>query len=261
MWNYLLSGRIVLMLLPVMAVVALMVRRTSGAADGEFWRQWLFCLVLLVLPFAASSLRGDRPPDRVFVNVAPMFALFVAFSARIVGASLPARRMWGVGALLAAAVYCYVMFAVSLRGMDARLRTDIQEGRKSQDAFYAYYQGCYAPYRMTAKLVAEFSTEPGPIFVYDYGDKAALYRYLEKTHLPCFQIGEPSEIDVSAAGVAYVVTAWPRRCQRRILQTCPGMRCELLTDEAAFQGVLVCRRGGAGTGAASQAAPTSSIGK
>jgi hypothetical protein len=241
MWRYLLSGRVVLMVLPVLAIGAWLRQGRRSASGAGPWPHWWFCLALLVLPFAASSLRGDRPPDRIFVNLAPIFALFVAISARIAWDIMPARRGLVLAAMLAAVTYCYVMFAVSLRDMDAHLLADIQQGRKSQDSFYAYYQAYYAPQRLIAQLVTRFNAEPGPVYVYDYGDRAATYRYLERVRLPCVEAAQPGDIDLTITGVAYVVTAWPQRCRERIGQARPTLHCDLLTNEPAFQGVLVCR--------------------
>jgi hypothetical protein len=252
MWQYLLSGRFALMLLPVLAIAAWMRQPGRGVAPGTLRLQWLLCLALLVLPFAASSLRGDRPPDRIFVNLAPIFSLLVAISARIAWDILPARRGFLAAAMASAVPYCYVMFALSLRDMDAHLLADIQQVRKSQDSFYAYYQAYYAPHRLTTQLMTRFNAEPGPVYVYDYGDKAATYRYLQKTRLPCVEVAEPGEIDLAITGVAYVVTAWPQRCRQRILQARPTLHCDLPANETAFQGVLVCRLSAPHVPAASQ---------
>lgn len=240
-WWYLLSHRHVLVLLPAAAGAALMTR--SGRANVPLWRAYLFCLAMLVLPFAWSSLRGDHPPDRIFANLAPVWALFVAVSARIVCDALPVRPVIAGGVLVALVVYCQAMFVVALRDVDRHLLTDIEHGRKSQDACYAYHQAYYEPYRVIQDLAACFAVQPGPVFVYEYGDEAAATWYMQKSRIAHWKIEEVDTlaVDVKASGVVYVVTAWPARCRQRILERCPGLDCHIIGPGQAFYGLLICR--------------------
>jgi hypothetical protein len=240
MFLYLISGRYALLLLPLAAVLAAVLARSRCAEDG-LWRRWLFCLALLVLPFVWSWARGDRPPDRVFVNLAPVFALFVAISGRIAWGRLPARRGPALAGIAVAAVYGYAVFGLSVRAVDRRLLADIEQGCKSQDAFYAYYQAYYRPCGVMKELLARYATDPAPVYLYEYGDQVAMFRYMQKTRLLCFTARDPSQIELGPNGLAYVVTAWPRKYQRQIAEARGSLSCEVVTPQPAFCGLLVCR--------------------
>jgi hypothetical protein len=240
MFQYLASGRFVLLLLPVAAGFAGIFGRRVG--DGVLCWRWLFCLTVLVLPFLWSSIRGDRPPDRVFVNLAPVFALFVAISARITFGVLQARRNLALGAIAAAALYCYAAFGLALRDIDRHLLADVEQGRRSQDAFYAYYQAYYGPSRVMKDLLARHAVQPAPIYMCEYGDQVAMFRYMQKTRLPYLPAYDPAQIEVGPDGLAYVVTAWPQKYQRQIAEARSSLACEIVTPRPAFCGLLVCRR-------------------
>ena len=247
MFLYLLSGRY-LLLVPLAGAAAICLARRR-TVDRILQRRFLFCLGGLVLPFVWSSLRGDRPPDRVFVNIAPVCALLVATAVQISAGILPARRNLAFGGSILALAYCYVMFAVSLGGIDRHLLADIEHGRKSQDSFYAYYQAYYAPLQVAEVLAERFRAAPGPVHVYEYGDQVALYRYLQKARVPCFTINSLQEIQFGPGGLAYVVTAWPDRCRRQIAGAFPSLICEIITPSPAFHGILQCLESvGYGTG-------------
>ena len=43
-----------------------------GKCDREYFKKAIFCLFVMVVPFVACFIRGDRPFDRSFVNIIPL---------------------------------------------------------------------------------------------------------------------------------------------------------------------------------------------
>ena len=81
---------------------------------------------------------------------------------------------------LGALLYCYAAMGLCLRGIDRRLLADIQQGRRSQDSFYAYYEAYYEPRQATDDLRARWEPLSTPLFLYEAGDHVALNKYLQR---------------------------------------------------------------------------------
>lgn len=197
---------------------------------------------LLVLPFVASFIRGDQPPSRIFVVLAPVAALLIASSVEMVRPQDLSRRVTIV-AVLAGALYCYATLALCLADTAGRLQADILQGHKNDAVSCMYYLGCYEPSTVLADLARHYHADPTPIFVCDYGDDYALPRYLQRSRLPARKIVDPGQIQYSTRGRAYMLTAYPYRFMDRLRQMHPRARCQLLTQPARFQSVLLCQEG------------------
>lgn len=203
--NYLVSFRY---LLPVLAFIGLVVvlrtRHKQGPAPD---RMLLMLLVLLVGPFVLSFIRGDLPFLRVFVNLAPAFALLLG--ALVARSTDPVpwlrNRSWLVVPLLVA--YCNVTFWFGLNHIRNHVLADIQLGRKSQDIMYNYYQALYRPKAVVARLKDEVTRHPAPVVCLDY-DQAVLPEYLRHAGVewnPAQALGPV----LSQYNAAYVITAFP----------------------------------------------------
>ncbi len=195
---------------------------------------------LLVLPFLLSFARGDRPFLRVFVNLAPVFALALAAGVdRLLEASRR-RRVFPLAAV-GLAFYCYACFAAGQWRIAARLRSDLAAGRKSQDIYFNYYQAWYHPRRTAARLAAALRRAPAPVVCAYPGDKLAAAAYLAFQRLP-YAGRDALPRALRAAGRAYVFTAFPRRFLRELRSEYPGVAAQPLTREASFFNAFLLRR-------------------
>lgn len=264
--GYFLSGRPWLLLFPAAAVVAGWLgrsgeaglraggrlaapgttgikadRRSLARQDRSLWRCMGLCLTVLVVPFLCSWVRGDTPPIRVFVNLAPVFALLMAVSARIAWNVLPQRRALGWAGLGVLTLACYGSLSLSLRDVHRHILADIEQGRMGTEVPYLSFVAYFNPGRAANEVAARWREEPAPVYIYEYGDRMALGAYMQKTRLLHTLLGDPAEISLAPGEILYVVTAWPERVRRRILEVRPALRCEVLTPQPDLFGVLLCR--------------------
>jgi len=152
------------------AAAALALRRgQERAAAGAFgWGTGL-----LLLPFLVSALRGDRPFDRVFLQVLPAFALAGAAAIRLSLGPWHGRR-W-VAPVAVAALAAGGWLALDAR--DRRLAEDIEAGVKSQSIERAYFHAHYRPREVLSSIAADPETARLPVTLGTH-DREALPAYL-----------------------------------------------------------------------------------
>ncbi len=239
--HYFLSGRF--LLIPAFIVGCFAYVVFDKDTEPQLTRKAASCAILLALPFVLSFIRGDRPWLRVFVNLAPLFALSVSTGIYFLYSSLPDLRSKGVPIAILMLVYCNVTFAYSVNGIHERIRSDIEAGRKSQDIYYNYYQAHYNPLKL-AGSIAE-SGDAGPkswerLVLYDC-DEAAMPAYLAK-----FAIGfagrEALEPMLNSQERVYVVTAFPNNFEEMAAETYPQFDCERLNERLQFHNLFVLTR-------------------
>ena len=192
----------------------------------------ILLLVILLVPFLLSFLRGDRPWLRVFVNLTPVFALLVGLSAGFLENAVPAFRRRAWLALLILLVYCQGTFAVTRLHVRYRLAQDIGIGRKSQDIFYGYYQEHYHPHALARELAARTREQPGPTVLLDF-DQAALPVYLEHAGIK-WHTGDALAALIADRDRVYVVTAFPNRFRAEMRRRFPRLTVEQLNAGPRF---------------------------
>ncbi len=228
-------------LLPVLAAlgIAVALRTRKGEPSTQGWT-WLVLFVLLVGPFVLSFVRGDLPFLRVFVNLAPVFALLLgALTARSTE-SVPWLQNRGWLVVLVLVVYCNAAFWFGLNRVSKHIRADIEAGRKSQDMMYNYYQSLYRPKALVARLKDEVAKHPAPVVCLDY-DQAALPEYLRHAGVewnPAQALGPV----LSHYNAAYVITAFPNLFLDQMQTHFPGFTIARLNRIPAFHNAFCLTR-------------------
>ena len=175
------------------ALVAAWLRRgrtlDRGAAGLLAWGTGL-----VLVPFVVSTLRGDRPFDRVFLQVLPAFAIAGAAAIRLVLGAWHGRR-WVVPAGVAALA---IGGWLALEERDRLLAQDIERGEKSQTIGRSYFHAHYRPRELAEFLSRETSLSNYQIEVVGY----------DPEELPAY---------FAAAGVSFGDGADPRRSRRIVL--------------------------------------------
>ena len=240
--GYFLSQRLVLLALVVPGVV----HAAWSLARGRrlpFARHWACCICLLVLPFVFSFVRGDQPFLRVFVNLAPVFAIFLAITVYYGYLALQRwmQKLPAAGWVLLAALYCQVTFAAQMQSIDRRLQTDIEGGRMSQDIYYNYYQAHYRPGAVIRQFKERHFDPRTPLFAGYAYDRLALPAYSRRHQVHWRWIKFYENELFAAAPTIHILTALPYSCMRRITARHPGVDCRILNDELSFHNVLQCR--------------------
>lgn len=114
----------------------------------------LFVLgIFFFLPFIPAYILGTETLTRIFVNLAPIFALFFggAVSLALRAVRIPPRPTALI--VLFFLVYSQLVFAACLADVEARTLEDIENSRWSQDSYYSYYFGHFR----VNSLIEEFS--------------------------------------------------------------------------------------------------------
>jgi hypothetical protein len=239
---YFISGRYLVALASVLGFIAYAVSKRDEDSDAA--RKAACCLVMFIAPFVLGFLRGDPHLLRLFVNLTPVFALLAAIGVHFLLARVPAP---GRGALLitvAMILYCNATFAYGMSKIDKRIRSDIENGRKSQDIFYNYYQAHYYPSELAGEIARfdESGQRPWEEIIV-YRCDPAMPHYLKRL-----------EIEVSAQwnfgpmpamrDKVYVVTSAPTNFEKMIAARYPGVECKRLNERFQYHSFFLLSRAG-----------------
>lgn len=247
--EHLLSGRWALLaLVPVgMTVLA---RQLFRGGDPAVARRYLLLGAVLVLPFLFSFLRRDRPYDRVFVNLAPPAALFLALNADLAMRAVD-RFHSGAAVLgsLAIVAYCLVLFPGEVQRKDrfllAKINAPVRE-RKTHDIAAAFFQARYRPNeiaRLTSALQAR-RARPLQVFLGPGIDKQALPRqFLQKSGIAFEDVCRSKPRNYPEFTEALIVSTHPRAFEATIRRQLPGTRCSRVNPEPWFINVYACEKG------------------
>ncbi len=215
--------------------------------------KYLLCLSVLLLPFLFSFIRGDMALTRIFVNLAPIFALTVAislYSACYLFTRLPLeQKKWTMGILLVLAVYCHGTFASALHERDAYLfKHNLLEDRggvgKAQDIYHNFYQAHFRPLQLVREFVNQNYSPTTPVLVgYDYEfDGMAMTAYLEKFNILYQRISVVEKSVFDEHDRIHVFTAYPNKFRKMFLQTYPEAQCHMVNTEIGFHNIFLCQK-------------------
>ena len=201
------------------------------------------CVCLLLLPFVFSFVRGDRPYFRVFVNLTPVFAIFVAINLYYGYLMLQRwmKKLHPAWWILLAALYCQATFAYELRAIDQSVYQDIQKNKRTQNIYYNYYQAHFRPKQLLQQFKLQHFDQNTPVFAGYYFDPATLPLYCDYFQIPFKQIKLHKEELFSSAAQIHVITARPFKCIRKIRARYPTAVCTVLNEKLSYHNVLQCR--------------------
>ncbi len=209
--------------------------RGSTSESGRWpWRLG----ALLLLPFVLSFVRGDRPFLRVFVNLAPVFAILAALLVQRALDQMLGRRGASPWVAVCLIAYCYLSFALGMVRISSHLRSDITAGRKSQDIYFNYYQAHYAPSRVAQLLATAARREPAPVVCWYLGDKVAAPQYLARQGIAPLRREALGPV-LRDVGRAYVFTAFPQRFTSDVRRRGGKLAVRRLNAEPSFLNAFV----------------------
>jgi hypothetical protein len=203
---------------------------------SEYLQEAFFLFVTLILPFVFSFIRGDRPFDRVFVVLTPLFVLLLALFIYFLSSAIPALRSRPMFVVAGVFLYCNLTFAFSIGHIKQHLRDDIEKGRKSQDIYYNYYQAYYHP----LKVFAHFSKERRlafPVIAYEY-DVMALPTYLTKVRINAYEARALDPLLRSEKHV-YVITSFPNKFESMVKQKYPQYQTRRINEQPDFHTIFL----------------------
>ncbi len=205
--------------------------------NQEVAYRWVFCVTSVCTPFVLSFIRGGQPPSRAFVNLAPMFALFMAASFCFIYRAAPkiCSNLLLISGII---VYCHFTFAYAVYRKDAYLKSDILQNRKTYDMYYNYFQAYYRPSKLVRDFLQHYRTDTIPITLVVNAEEYEIRRYLQKFQVNYYP--HPYEVLFNSHGQAYVVTALAHVFAAKLSQTLPQSQCEILNKDINFHKILLC---------------------
>jgi len=159
-----------LLLLPVLYGLIKIFRDKNQDYSGFY-----LLLILMVLPFLLSALRGDKPFDRTFIPLVIPFSMIGGISLKeaIKGFDVRFTSISLVLIFLAA----IISFTFSVVYRDRILLSNLESGRHLQDITNNYYQNYYKPSALMKEFAEIYQEES--IFIIHKWDKMAMPRYLD----------------------------------------------------------------------------------
>lgn len=213
---------------------------SSNQRKPQVSRRTVFLAVLLILPFILSFIRGDRPYLRVFINLAPVFALLIAIGTFFLVSAIPILRRRGWLVALVMLLYCNFTFICGLNVINNRLMSDILTGRKSQDIYYNYYQRHYNPCELLNDFKKRYDISSNPIIAYYY-DEIALPQYLTKFGIKCYA-NRPADVILRTKDRIFAITAFPNKFKTMIRQRYPQFQLKRINKKLFFHNIFYLER-------------------
>ncbi|HEX7433084.1 MAG TPA: hypothetical protein VF326_05460 [Anaerolineaceae bacterium] len=233
--NYFFSFRYALLPLAVLGLAACI-----RSKQRIYLERCLFCMFVMVAPFAMNFVLWNEPADRVFVVLLIPFVLLLAMALDGLIGAIPwlAIRPWF--ALVLAILYCQATFFFALENRDARLLADIHQAQVSQNLFYNYYQAFYQPSRIMALYKALDPRGLAPLTIFNYGDGVAVPAYLDQAGIQTAKVASTSQIRLYSGSPTYVLTAFPDLFIQLIHRSYKNADCELAQAEVGFTNLFKC---------------------
>ncbi len=144
------------LLLPL-AVLGLLAPAAAGGLRGRsaVILKRLFILGLLfILPFVPAFVLGTETLTRIFLNLAPVFALFFAGCISMTFRTFRLQRRTLSISILILAAYSHIVFAGCITDVRNQALDDIERSNWSQDIYYSYYFGHFRINSLTKEFAA-----------------------------------------------------------------------------------------------------------
>jgi len=235
--NAFISWRYFIVVLGIAGIVRCAIARKTY--DSEFLRKVLFCVLVIVTPFIVSFIRGDHPYDRHFVNLLPVFCLFISLGMYFLFANKITKvKLFYIA--IALFLYAQLTFAWSIYHIENKLMDDIKNGKMSVSLLYNYFQAHYAPKELTELLVSlteDYRRDTFPLGVY-YCDRLAMTQYLKKFQFKKVDINKfDSYLNMSNNWI--IISAGPYRFQDEFSLKYPDYELKRLNDELQFHNIFL----------------------
>lgn len=190
-----------LLLIPAVLGLSLILLRRNKGSDVT-----RLILAMIVAPVIISTIRADGAPVRVFVVVAPLFAVALALGAsRCSELMLPDRyRQWVTLIVVIASVVAY---RYAYTSVSDEIYVDITHKWRQQNLTHQYYSHHYRPAAEVRAYVHDYSSVRLPLLV--EGAEAYGLPYYLRRHSLTWSMMDQLDSLVLAHGCVHVFTSKP----------------------------------------------------
>ena len=150
------------------------------------WRKYYLALAtILITPLLIVFVRGDAPPLRVFINLAPFFCLLLAIGIDASLRLIPKANKFMLPILIIAIIYSVINFQFEKRAMEKELFGYLEKGYRAQELYTQYYSAYYYPLQAAAAVKSIYNTSQ-PLIAIDRCEPHGIGEYLDKFQVPSF---------------------------------------------------------------------------
>lgn len=179
-------------------------------AGFKITKRWHFllsmALAVFIVPFLMVFMRGGSPPLRVFIVVAPLFALLLGIGTLSAWRTVFKSSYWK-NSLLFFGVLAYGVFHfyVQYNKAEHHIANDIISGKRSQNLQHQYYSFHYQPLHDIKQLQQRYLKNPKPVIVHGC-EPHGVSHYLDKAGIPFTWFNE-IESTIYSQDSVYVITS------------------------------------------------------
>jgi hypothetical protein len=143
---------------------------------------------LLFIPFIIPFIRGERPHDRTFLYLSPIFALLLAdLTQRGINKAITSSKMVGA-ALIVIFIYSLSSYFLMDNKIQKDLLDDIRSGEKSNTILANFYQSDYYRHADLDLLIDRNKQDSLPVLFCREIDRLAMGEYLHKFNIKYYSV-------------------------------------------------------------------------
>ena len=224
------SGR--WLLLPVVVAGVYWGWKKGGAARKQL--AWL--LPVLILPFLFSALRGDLPPERIYLVLLPVFTLaLTAGIYHVLERLATPRKTIAYGALLLYSAFAYGLGVYQVRQF-------LRNGMDQANHYYPglnhnYYQHYYNPNTEYDLFRKKFGTDKVLILESSEEHDLPVYlRHKKQAFVPLDSIGSY----LQRRQTMYVSSNYARAFMQEMAKMGPLWNCRYMQNEPRLPRIIIC---------------------
>ncbi|HAD13809.1 MAG TPA: hypothetical protein DCF33_15390 [Saprospirales bacterium] len=229
-FSHFFSGR--WLLLPVLIAGTYLGWRQGNVLRKQFG--WLY--LVLLLPFLFSALRGDMPPERIYLVLLPVFSLLVAASIHVSFSQLQASYKTLAYSLL----LLYSAFSYGLGVY--QVRKYLREGMDQENHYYPglnhnYYQHYFNPNAEYDLFRKKFGTNQQLILESsEQHDMPVYLQHKKQAFVPLDSIGSY----LQKRQKIYVSSNYAKAFMREMSKMKTSWNCRYMQNEPRLPRIIVC---------------------
>lgn len=219
-------------ILPILIITGLIV----GLIKKAKLLIWWILMVVCVLPFAISFVRGDHPFDRTFMYIVPFLAVWAGVSNTILYENWIKRTVLKSGFGILLLILIGFGFNDGRKQIITKLANDVKNEKRDYSIYYNNILSPYHTYK-NLQLLKQINTDSLPVFLHEV-DKYAMHGYL-----PTLGINwEPNTEKIKEVNKYYIVTAFPTAAANKYMEYDSAFTYTRLNPEMDFVNIIEAKR-------------------
>lgn len=224
------GGRLVLAFAGLLGFVA-------GFITGKRWHFLLsMAFAICIIPLLVTFMRGDSPPLRIFIVIAPIFSIIFSMGVFLVWQTV-FTSSYGRNTILFFGIFAYgiVHFYVQYTNAEDHIANDIISGNRSQDLQHQYYSFNYQPLHDIEQLQHRYRKSPKPVIVQGC-EPHGVSHYLEKAGIPFTWFDNIDSTTFDHDSVYFITSKLPH------LEKKHEFNVSMLSDKPTYHNVAILHK-------------------